>query len=249
MRTPYANLAPLNELELTGRACSHVQSCEQPPCTLHCDTLGALLAMRRAALSDGIELRPVSSFRDFAQQLRIWNAKYSGERVLLDRDSQPLAASGLEPTLRVTAILVWSALPGASRHHWGSDFDVIDARTMPQAGQVDLMGADFSSGGRYAALDEWLSVHAAEFGFFRPYDRDRGGVQPEPWHLSYAPLAEPALAALTPEVLRAALAQAPLAGAEIVAARLPELFERYVAAVAQAPRAALYAAALNRAAT
>ena len=27
------------------------------------------------------------------------------------------------------------------------------------------------------------------YGFFRPYARDRGGVAPERWHLSYAPLA------------------------------------------------------------
>ena len=30
-------------------------------------------------------------------------------------------------------------------------------------------------------------MHA--FGFFRPYTTDRGGVAPEPWHLSYAPVA------------------------------------------------------------
>ena len=248
MRTPYANPAPLNELELTGRATSHVQPCEQPPCTLHCETLGALLAMRRAALDDGIDMLPVSSFRDFGQQLRIWNAKYNGERTLLDRNSQPLIAAALEPAERVAAILVWSALPGASRHHWGSDFDVIDGRTMPPPGQVELLDADFAAGGRYVALDDWLRAHAADFGFFRPYDRDRGGVQPEPWHLSFAPLATPALAAMTPEMLRASLSQAPLAGADIVLERLPELFERYVVAVAEAPRAALYAAALSRAA-
>ncbi len=32
---------------------------------------------------------------------------------------------------RVAAILVWSALPGASRHHWGTDCDVIDAAALP----------------------------------------------------------------------------------------------------------------------
>jgi hypothetical protein len=221
MRTPYANPAPLDELELTGRTASHVHPCELPPCTLHRDTLDALLAMRRAALADGIDL--------------------------LDRNSQPLSATALEPAERVAAILVWSALPGASRHHWGSDFDVIDGRTMPPPGQVALLGADFAAGGRYVALNDWLGKHAADFGFYRPYDLDRGGVQPEPWHLSFAPLAEPALAAMTPDLLRAALSQAPLAGANIVLERLPELFERYVAAVAEAPRDALYAAALSRA--
>jgi LAS superfamily LD-carboxypeptidase LdcB len=248
MRTAYANPAPLNALELTGRARSHVQDCAAPRCTLHCDALHALQAMRLAALQDGIALQPVSSFRDFDQQLRIWNAKYAGERPLLDRDSRALDSTILSPAQRVAAILVWSALPGASRHHWGSDFDLIDLHAAPPQGPIELLGADFAPGGRYAALNDWLDAHAADFGFFRPYDRDRGGVQPEPWHLSYAPLAGPALAAMTPELLRAALAPAPLAGMEIVSARLPELFERYVAAVAAAPPAALYAVALNRAA-
>ncbi len=36
-----------------------------------------------------------------------------------------------------------------------------------------------------------------EFGFYRPYAVDRGGVHPEPWHLSYAPLAQQALAAFS----------------------------------------------------
>ena len=80
MRTPYANSAPLNELELTGRASSHVQQCEQPRCSLHRDALEALHTMRQAALADGIEILPVSSFRSFEQQLWIWNAKYRGER-------------------------------------------------------------------------------------------------------------------------------------------------------------------------
>jgi len=29
-----------------------------------------------------------------------------------------------------------------------------------------------------------------QFGFFRPYRQDKGGVAPEPWHLSYKPLSE-----------------------------------------------------------
>ena len=29
------------------------------------------------------------------------------------------------------AILLWSALPGASRHHWGTDFDVFDRAAVP----------------------------------------------------------------------------------------------------------------------
>ncbi len=248
MRRPYANPAPLNDLELTGRARTHVQDCVIPRCTLHPEALGALQAMSTAALGAGIELLPVSSFRDFARQLKIWNDKFSGQRPLLDRDSKPLETSLLSEAERVAAILVWSALPGASRHHWGSDCDLIDRAALPPQTPVELLSADFAAGGRYAALNDWLGMHAADYGFYRPYDRDRGGVQPEPWHLSFAPVAHGALASMRPELLRAALAEAPLAGRESVFAQLPELFERHVAAVGPAPEAARYAAALSRAA-
>ena len=248
MRSAYANPASLNDLELTGRARTHVQDCAAPRCTLHPEALSALQAMSAAALGAGIELLPVSSFRDFGQQLKIWNGKFSGQRPLLDRHSSALETSRLSEAERVAAILVWSALPGASRHHWGSDCDLIDRAALSPQSAIELLSTDFAPGGRYAALDDWLGMHAADFGFFRPYDLDRGGVQPEPWHLSFAPLAHGALASMRPELLRAALAEAPLAGRESVIARLPELFERYVAAVAAAPQAARYAAALSRAA-
>lgn len=235
MQSPYANSAVLSELELTGRASSHVKQCEQPRCTLHCDALLALQTMSRAALADGIEIVPISSFRSFEQQLWIWNAKYKGERILRGRDNSVLDSAALSPAERVAAILVWSALPGASRHHWGSDCDLVDRRTAPAQGPIDLLDVDFAPDGRYAALNDWLGERATDYGFFRPYDQDRGGVLPEPWHLSFAPVAGPALAAMSADLLRSALAQAPLQGGEIVAEQLPELYERYVVTVAAYP--------------
>jgi hypothetical protein len=56
-------------------------------------------------------------------------------------------------------------------------------------------------------------------------------VQPEPWHVSFAPIAEKARRRLSPGVLRAALADAPLLGKEAVLARLDELHARYVATI------------------
>jgi hypothetical protein len=73
------------------------------------------------------------------------------------------------------------------------------------------------------------------FGFFRPYTDDRGGVQPEPWHLSYAPVAGPALQALTPDVLMEAIATSSMHGREQVLSRLDELHARYVCAISSPP--------------
>ncbi len=237
----------LSALELTGRARTHVQEVAELGCTLHPQAASALLAMREAARREGIELQAVSGFRDFERQLAIWNGKFSGARALLSAQNLPLEATALSENERVAAILVWSALPGASRHHWGSDCDVIDRNALEPAARVELLSTDYGPGGRYARLSGWLSGHARHYGFFLPYDRDRGGVQPEPWHLSFAPVAVPALGAMSVELLTEALERAELGGREAVMAALGGLYGRYVTAVAEAPEAALAARALSRA--
>jgi LAS superfamily LD-carboxypeptidase LdcB len=219
---------------LTGRCTTHVQALAGTRLRLHPAVLGPLAAMRAAAAAAGIALEPVSAFRDFEHQRSIWNAKFRGERVLLGRDGAPLQPRPqTEPGL-VEAILLWSALPGASRHHWGTDLDVIDRAALAAGAQPALTRAEFAPGGPFERLEGWLAQHCSAFGFFRPYDLDRGGVQPEPWHLSFAPLAEPALEALTLEVLREALTGVDLAGAETVMEKLPDIHARYVRGVARA---------------
>jgi LAS superfamily LD-carboxypeptidase LdcB len=239
----------LSQLELTGRARTHVRLAEELGCVLHPQAAAALSALRAAAKKDGIDLQAVSGFRDFDQQLAIWNGKFFGTRKLLGVENQPVDAAQLGEAERVAAILVWSALPGASRHHWGSDCDVIDRGALDTDARIELLNTDYAPGGRHARLSAWLSERAHDFGFFLPYDRDRGGVQPEPWHLSFAPVAGPALAALSVGLLAEALATADLAGIDAVATQLPQLYSRYVTAVAAPPAAALAASALNRAAT
>jgi hypothetical protein len=71
---------------------------------------------------------------------------------------------------------------------------------------------------------------------------ERGGVSPEPWHLSYAPVAVPALAALDAAVLAEALATAEFEGRDSVLARIAPIHARYVAAI-DAPSPALARAA------
>ena len=39
----------------------------------------------------------------------------------------------------MVGILEWSALPGASRHHWGSEFDVFDLAALPEGYRVQLL--------------------------------------------------------------------------------------------------------------
>ena len=221
----------MNAAELTGQARSHIADIAEPPCLLHVEAVSAFQALRRAAGSAGIDLIALSSFRDFERQLAIWNGKFNGERPMNDAEGVAVAADSLTPDQRVDAILLWSALPGASRHHWGTDLDLIDRHAILSGYRTQLLPAEFAAGGPFAALAEWLDAHAARFGFFRPFRGLRSGVQPEPWHYSFAPIAEPARKRLSVEVLQAALTAAPLAGKDRVLARIEELHHRYVARI------------------
>ncbi len=219
---------PLDAYELTGRARSHLVPLEEPRCLLHAAVVHPFLAMRAAALQEGIVLEPASSFRDFDRQCLIWNEKFRGERALLDRQGRPLDAAALSPAERAEAILCWSALPGASRHHWGTDLDVYDRAALAEGERPQLLPEEYAVGGPSARLDAWLAAHAARFGFFRPYGASRGGVAPEPWHISHAPTATDCLARLTPGVLREALSSVTLEGAEEIAHRLEGWHARFV---------------------
>ena len=221
----------MNDGELTGQVRTHIAEVADPKCLLHAQAVRPFLNLRRAALADGIDLAPVSSFRDFDRQLTIWNAKFSGERPMYDAAGGKLDPASLAPRERIEAILLWSALPGASRHHWGTDIDVIDGKVSTERYPDKLTRAAFAQDGPFAALDEWLELHAARFGFFRPFQGMRSGVQAEPWHLSFAPIAEKARQRLSLQVLRDAIASAPLLGKETILQHLQELHARYVAAI------------------
>jgi 8-oxo-dGTP diphosphatase len=216
----------LDPLALTGRSDQHVQAFSLPDGSTfraHPDAAQAFLAMRDAALAAGIDLAVSSAFRAFDDQALIWQRKWRGERVLLDADCQPIDPACLDDAGRVAAILEWSALPGASRHHWGSEFDVFDRAAKPAEYALQLVPAEYAADGLFAGLTTWLDANMVRFGFFRPYDLERGGVHPEPWHLSWAPVSVPALAALHPALLREAIEASTLAGRPAILARLDDI--------------------------
>ena len=221
----------MNALELTGRARSHIIDIDDPRCSLHYEAVTPFLAMRDGARAAGIELQAVSSFRDFERQVLLWNRKWRGERPLYARDGALLEHARLTEPQLVDAILAWSAIPGGSRHHWGSDVDVIDAAAMPPGYQVQLLPGEYGPAGVFARLTAWLDRNMGRFGFFRPFGSDRGGAGIEPWHLSYAPVARDAMEALSLSVLRAAIKQGDMLGKDAVLERLPEIYTRFILAV------------------
>jgi LAS superfamily LD-carboxypeptidase LdcB len=227
--------------QLTGRSREHLTELSVPACTLHKQVVSPFLTLRAAAAADGIDLVAFSSFRDFNRQVAIWNGKFRGERPLQDRTGKPLDVSTLPAAERVAAILWWSALPGASRHHWGTDFDVMDAAALPAGYRLQVVPAEYQAGGPFARLTTWLDTHMHAYGFYRPYTTDRGGVAPEPWHLSHAPVAAAATAQFTLQGLRSVLEAADIDGKPEVLAALARNYSNYVVNVDAPPAAAVLA--------
>ncbi len=226
----------LNELELTGRARTHVVQRDDLGAALHHEALGPFLSLKSAAAREGIAIEIASAYRDFAAQQRIWDRKYRGERPLYDASGNVRDHAAMSESELVDAIACWSAVPGASRHHWGSDIDVIDRAAVPAGYRVRLLPDEAEPGGVFRRLHEWLDAHMASFGFYRPYRTYRGGVYPEPWHLSYAPVSAAALEALTPEMVERALRNSSILGKDLVLSQLSGIHRRYVANV-DAPEA------------
>lgn len=192
------------------------------------DVKAAYLQMQQAAGLEGIELALVSSYRSFAQQARIWTAKYTGQRPVYNKAQQQVDIRNLNGFAKVEAILLYSALPGASRHHWGTDLDLFDKAAVAADYQVQLLDAEYQQGGPFYALDQWLQQRAADFGFFRPYLYDQGGVAKEAWHLSYRPLAEGYLNAFDEAMLFDAITQSELPDKDLLLEHIPMIYQRYV---------------------
>ena len=135
--------------------------------------------MKNAAAREGIDIRVVSGYRSYERQRQIWNAKYDRFK------SQNLPDSAI-----FDKITAYSTLPGTSRHHWGTDIDIIDAST-EYSGDV-LVADKFHGNGPFCRLKDWMEKNASDYGFELVYtfDENRPGFEYEPWHYSYAPISK-----------------------------------------------------------
>lgn len=199
-------------------------------CRVHQQLCEPLLFLQARAASAGFILKVASSYRSFERQLLIWNNKVRGLRPVLNDAGEVIDLSLLSPREKVFAILRWSALPGASRHHWGTDVDVYDGSRISADYQLQLTVAETVGYGPFAEFHQWLSEELMQGNgdFFRPYAQDRGGIAPEPWHLSYAPLARNFSQQFNQQILRQQLEQTDLELKQTVLDNLDEIYQRFI---------------------
>lgn len=130
----------------------------------------SFLKMRHDALKHGILLQISSAGRSFYDQKGIWEAKWRARRKKFPSD-QATAEN----------ILKYSAMPGMSRHHWGTDIDLNqkhDRYWQTKKGIKEY---------------QWLVENAHRYGFCQTYTPKNAtrpeGYNEEKWHWSYMPLA------------------------------------------------------------
>jgi len=218
----------VNKLELTGQTETHLKHHPDPKFTAQPQVIKAFLEMKSAASTHGYLIHPVSAYRDLQSQLSIWNMKFAGRRPLYSASGKEIDPSKLNKDELLKYVLYWSALPGASRHHWGTEIDVIDLNSVPKDYQVQLIPEEFDKEGVFFGLSRWLDENMIRFGFFKPYRTNRGGVLPEPWHLSFRSIAQDALKALTIEVLKEVIENLDIEGKQEVLEILPEIYSSYI---------------------
>jgi len=205
------------------------------------ETASAFQALGRRAGERGFELRIASAFRDYDRQVRIINDKWTGARPVTDEEGRLLERTQHADEEWLNLILRFSALPGTSRHHWGTDLDIWEASTVDEAYRVQLAPSEYGPSGPFFEITRWLDeLMAADDaeGFYKPYAEDRGGIAPEPWHISYRPAAIKYQERVAPELLMplwrgeadaCGNVHEPLAMLEVIEPRVDDLMERFVA--------------------
>jgi LAS superfamily LD-carboxypeptidase LdcB len=138
--------------------------------------------MKAEAFKSNISLKVVSSYRDFKHQNTIWERKY-----------RRYTSQGLKAPKAIQKIIEYSTIPGTSRHHWGTDLDIVDANVKQPKNLLNP--ANFEDDACFGTFKKWMDANANDFGFYLVYTNEfnRKGFKYEPWHYSYQPLSFPYL--------------------------------------------------------
>lgn len=137
--------------------------------------------MFEAANAEGVKLQIRSATRNFNYQKGLWERKWTGETNIENGKNALVAYPN--PVERARKILLYSSMPGTSRHHWGTDID------------LNNFDNNWFENGVGSKLYQWLTAHASEYGYCQPYTAKNelrsSGYEEERWHWSYMPVSAP----------------------------------------------------------
>jgi len=143
---------------------------------LRTETVEALRRMLCDFAKDnpGVKIILRSTTRNFYSQKKIWDEKWSGKR----KSTGTADITKIQdPVEKAMIILMYSSMPGTSRHHWGTDFD------------INTLNNEYYKKGEGKIIYDWLKANASRYGFCQPYNEGRqSGYNEEKWHWSYVPL-------------------------------------------------------------
>ena len=178
-------------------------------------TFNAFKKMEKAALKDGIKLKIVSAYRSYDRQKTIWNNKY----LRFTKDYN------LEPEKAISEIMRFSTIPGTSRHHWGTEIDIIDGKHKDE--EDVLIGEKFKKNGIFYEMKKWLDRNSEDYGFYIVYtdDQKRKGFEHEPWHFSYKPASMELLKLFIKSDLKKVIKNGEIKGSEYFT---NEFIEKYI---------------------
>lgn len=170
---------PVSDDELTGKGNPELFGNAYK---LRKEAYECFLQMKKDAAKEGINITVASAYRSYAAQKGIWERKYV-----------KFVKKGLSPEAAIGKIIEYSTIPGTSRHHWGTEVDIIDGSK--KVGGDVLVAGKFEEGGPFYKLKSWMDKNAYKYGFYLVYTNEshRKGFKYEPWHYSFAPLSVPYL--------------------------------------------------------
>ncbi|MBE2893979.1 M15 family metallopeptidase [Spirabiliibacterium falconis] len=217
---------------LTGKSQAHLVELPSPYAShhkLHYDTVSAFQSLQQSAVKAGFDLQPASSFRDFERQRLIWNRKMCGERKVHDDNGTALDFTHCDEWQKIQAILRWSAMPGASRHHWGSDIDIYDPTRLPVNQALQLEPWEYQKQGYFYELSCWLQEALPHFDFYLPFSSlVHKEIGHEPWHISHRAVADRAFSLFSPDVLRQSWQDEAISGKNVLITHLDAIFSRFI---------------------
>jgi len=206
---------------------SPLEPSSDKPLLVNTEVLDDLSHLLKCAKNEGVAISIVSGFRSFERQLTIWNDKWMGYRPVYSRHGRPLNMECLSEIEKYKAIALWSALPGMSRHHWGTDFDIFATEAIDAGHQVELSPSEFSSTGVCHSLNQWLNEKLQYFGFFRPYKTYNQGVSEEPWHISHVAVSDKIYQQYPYDYYREYLSNSEIKSKEFICGQLEHYKEQY----------------------